>query len=206
MDCNVINDLIPLYIDGCCSEESSAEVKKHIESCAECRKVFDSMTQNITKEETSFEAKKCRKINDWKASIMQSVLFLLSFLLITFGVYVEAGIGSYDWGNGLAAFNVVVPATGFMLSLTNWYFIKVYPSRKIFSWCSCILPVVITLCATVWCSFHYELNLLEFFDSSFIDSVQSISFFFGIGIFLTVFFAVTSKILSNIYAEMLGKE
>ncbi len=206
MDCNIIKDLLPLYIDGCCSHKSSAEVKKHIESCDECKKVFESMTNNITKEETIFEAKKCTKINDWKASIMQSVLFLLSFLLITFGVYIEAGIGSYDWGNGLTAFNVVVPATGFMLSLTNWYFVKLYPSRKVFSWCSCILPVVITLCATVWCSFHYEFNLLEFFDASFIDSVQSISFFFGIGISLTVFFAVASKILSNIYAEMLGKE
>ena len=91
MDCNIINDLIPLYIDGCCSDESSAEVKKHIENCDECKKIFESMTNNITQEETTFEAKKCTKINDWKASIMQSVLFLLSFLLITLGVYVEAG-------------------------------------------------------------------------------------------------------------------
>ncbi len=206
MDCNIINDLIPLYIDGCCSDESSAEVKKHIENCDKCKKIFESMTNNITQEKATFEAKKCTKINDWKASIMQSVLFLLSFLLITLGVYVEAGVGSYDWGNGLTAFNVVVPATGFMLSLANWYFVKLYPSRKFFSWCSCILPVVITLCATVWCSFHYEFNLLEFFDSSFIDSVQGISFFFGIGIFLTVSFAVISKILSDLYAKMLGKE
>ncbi|MBR3819751.1 MAG: zf-HC2 domain-containing protein [Clostridia bacterium] len=207
MDCNIIKDLIPLYIDECCSDESSEEVKKHIENCAECKKIFESMTNNITQEEATFEAKKCTKINDWKASIMQSVLFLLSFLLITLGVYVEAGVGSYDWGNGLTAFNVVVPATGFMLSLTNWYFVKLYPSRKSFSWCSCLFSVLITLSATVWCSFHYEWNLLDIFiKASFIDSVKGISFIFGIGIFLTVSFAVISKILSDLYARMLGKE
>ena len=206
MNCNIVNDLIPLYIDGCCSDESCEEVKKHVENCEYCKKVFESMTQNITKEETTYEVKKCTKINDWKASIMQSVLFLVSFLLITLGVSAEADIGSYDWGNGLVAFNVVVPATGFMLSLTNWYFVKLYPSRKNFSWCSCILSVVITLCATVWCSFHYEWNLLVFFDSFFTDAIKGISFYFGVGIFLTVAFALISKILSDLYAKMLGKE
>lgn len=206
MNCNIINDLIPLYIDGCCSDETSAEVKKHIEECHNCKTVFESMINNITKEETNFEIKKCTKINDWKASIMQSVLFLLSFLIITAGVYAEAGVGSYDWGNGLTAFNIVVPATGFMLSLTNWYFVKIYPSRKFFSWCSCILSVVITLGATVWCCFHYDVNLLELFNTSFIDSVEFITFFFRIGIFLTAVFAVTSKVLSGLYAKMLGKE
>lgn len=206
MNCNIIKDLIPLYIDECCSPEASEEVKKHIGCCAECRKVFESMTDDITKEETNFEVKKCTKINDWKASIMQSVLFLFSFLLITVGVSVEADVGTYDWGNSLAAFNVVIPATGFMLSLTNWYFVKLYPSRKSFSWCSCVFSVAITVCAFAWCCFHYEFNPLVLFDRNFIDFFEGISFIFGIGIFLTVFFAVTSKILSNIYAKMLGKE
>ena len=80
MDCNIIKDLIPLYIDECCSQETSREVRKHIESCSECKKVFESMTNNIVQEESNFGIKKCTKINDWKASIMQSVLFLVSFL------------------------------------------------------------------------------------------------------------------------------
>lgn len=195
MNCNIINDLIPLYIDNCCSEETADEVKKHIENCDDCKKVFDSMTNTLVKEEKHFATKKYTKINDWKASILQSVLFLLSFLLITAGVYVEAGTDYIDFGNGLAAFNAVVPATGFLLSLTNWYFVKLYPSRKVFSWCSCILSVVITVCATVWCSFHYNISLINIF-----------SFFFAPGILLTVLFAAASKVLSGIYAKMLGKE
>ena len=195
MDCNVIKDLIPLYIDDCCSEESHAEVKRHIENCDECKKIFESMTNTVTEKETKFEIKKCTRINDWKASILQSVLFLLSFLLITAGVYFEAGTNYHDFGNGLAAFNVVVPATGFLLSLTNWYFVKLYPSRKAFSWCSCILSAIITVCATVWCSFHYDMSLDIF-----------LFFVIAPGVFLTVLFAVAAKVLSCLYAKMLGKE
>ena len=36
MNCDIIKDLLPLYIDECCSEESANEVKKHLEKCKEC--------------------------------------------------------------------------------------------------------------------------------------------------------------------------
>lgn len=195
MNCNIIKDLIPLYIDDCCSEETASEVKKHINECDDCKKVFKNMTNDIVRTEKHSESKKYSKINDWKASVIQSVLFLLSFLFITAGVYFEASTDYHDF-NGLAAFYVVVPATGFLLSLTNWYFVKLYPSRKVFSWCSCILSVVITACATVWCSFHYDKDLINVF--SFI--------LFAPGTLLTVIFAAVSKILSAVYAKMLGKE
>lgn len=207
MDCNIIKDLIPLYIDGCCSAESSETVKKHIDSCDKCRAVFESMNTNLTSKCIITETPKPDRINNWKASVLQSVLFLLSFLLITVGVSVEASTGSIDFGNGMAAFNAVVPATGFMLSLTNWYFVKLYRNRKIFSWCSCGLSVIISLCASLWCAVHYEFDFIGFFENlTFTDFAEHTLFFYGIGIALTVIFAAASKILSNLYAKMLGKE
>lgn len=206
MNCNIVKDLIPLCIDNCCSEESTAEVKKHIECCEECKKNFDSMTSDFT-EEKRFDIRKYTKINDWKASVLQSVLFLFSFLLITFGVYIEAGTDFIDYGNGLAAFNAVVPATAFMLSLVNWYFVKFYKSKKLFSWCSCALTIIITVFAFAWCAFHYKINIIDIFSGvSFIDFIEGISFLFGIGIILTAVFTVLSKTLSSLYAKMLGKE
>lgn len=32
MNCDIVKDLIPLYIDGCCSEESKIAVKEHMMS------------------------------------------------------------------------------------------------------------------------------------------------------------------------------
>ena len=37
-ECEMINDLLPLYIDGVCSEESKKLVEEHMKTCDSCRK------------------------------------------------------------------------------------------------------------------------------------------------------------------------
>lgn len=205
MNCNVIKDLIPLYIDGCCSKESEEEINKHLAHCDDCKSVFEEMNAPIEAEETVCPPKAAGRINQWKASVLQSVLFLFSFLLITVGVYYEAQLSGF--GNGLVAFNAVVPATAFMLSLTNWYFVKLYKSRKLFSWCSFAIMLAITVGATLWTANHYDFSFIEAYKgASFTDIIESVPFFFGRGIAMTAVFAAASKILSDIYAKMLGKE
>lgn len=41
--CEVIRDLLPLYIDDVCSEESKKIVDGHVEECGECRAYFEKM-------------------------------------------------------------------------------------------------------------------------------------------------------------------
>ena len=79
MDCNVVRDLIPLYIDECCSEESAIIVKEHIESCDACKKLFEDMSTPSNVVAASKAPTKFNKLNDWKASLLQSVLLFLSF-------------------------------------------------------------------------------------------------------------------------------
>ena len=43
MNCNIVKDLLPLYIDGCCSEESKKCVEEHIKACDKCKKVLEDM-------------------------------------------------------------------------------------------------------------------------------------------------------------------
>lgn len=43
MKCAIIQDLLPLYCDDVLSPESTEAVKKHLESCAGCRKLYDDM-------------------------------------------------------------------------------------------------------------------------------------------------------------------
>ncbi len=194
MNCNIVKDLIPLYIDGCCSEESGKIVEEHIKNCIDCKKLCEDMKSPSDIVTVSESPKTFSKLNDWKASVLQSVLLFFSFALITIGVALEAktplGLMNSFW-----AMNLVIPATGFMLSLANWYFVKVYKSRKSFSNYSFIATLVITLCAYIWSGFHYETTLL-----------YHLSLLNGIGIWLTTVFCALSKILSNKYAEMLGKE
>ena len=79
MDCDVIKDLIPLYIDGCCSEESKRLVKEHIEKCDECKRLIEDMVAPTEVASVSVAPKTFNKVNEWTASVMQSVLLFLSF-------------------------------------------------------------------------------------------------------------------------------
>jgi len=209
MDCNVIKDLIPLYIDGCCSEESEKIVNEHIEKCGSCKKILEEMKEPSDIVSVTQAPTVLNRINDWKASALQSVLLFVSFGLITVGVAFEAQ-SSYDFFNGFCALNLVVPATGFMLSLANWYFLRLYKNRKSFSLFSLLATAGFTLCAYIWTLAHYEMNVFELFAgqdlAGFFDLMRGILFFNGIGFLLTAVFCVLSKVLSNRYAKMLGKE
>lgn len=209
MNCNIVKDLIPLYIDGCCSEESEKIVEEHIRDCDDCKKLLEDMKSPSNIVTVSESPKTFSKLNDWKASVLQSGLLFLSFALITFGVALEARTPS-GIGNGFWALNLVIPATGFMLSLANWYFIRVYKSRKCFSNYSLIATLGITLSAYIWSGFHYEINLFDLFAgndfANVLEMLHALLLLNGIGILLTVVFCILSKTLSNQYAKMLGKE
>lgn len=209
MNCNIVKDLIPLYIDGCCSEESKKIVEEHIRECDDCKKLFEDMKSSSDIITVSESPKTFSKLNDWKASVLQSVFLFFSFALITIGIALEARTPS-GIGNGFWALNLVIPATGFMLSLANWYFLRVYKNRKSFSNYSFIATLGLTLCAYIWSGFHYEFNLFDLFSGhSFAETLELLHALFilgGIGMLLTIVFCVLSKTLSNLYAKMLGKE
>ena len=128
----------------------------------------------------------------------------LEYTLNIYNSYSVTGIGT------CTDTDIVIPATGFMLSLANWYFLRIYKNRKLFSNCSFIATLVITLCAYIWSGFHYEINFLELFAGNnfaeFLKTMQLLLFLYGKGVLLTITFCALSKILSNRYAKMLGKE
>ena len=197
MNCSIIKDLLPLYIDGCCSEESKKLVDAHFENCKDCRRTYEQMQASCLPHTEAPPKVKLRRVSDWKASVMQSVLLFLSFLLITIGVTLEARV-PYGLLNGYWAMFLVIPATGFLLSLANWYFVRLYKSRNSFSNCSCLATLGITVCAYIWAGFHYEMNLLVM--------ICTVPRLYGNGVLLTVAFCILSKILSNRYALLLGRE
>jgi len=46
MDCDVVQDLLPLYQDGACSEGSKKMIEKHLQGCVACQSVADCL-QNL---------------------------------------------------------------------------------------------------------------------------------------------------------------
>lgn len=47
ISCNVIRDLLPLYLDQVCSEESKDMIENHLAECEDCREYYDKMSTDI---------------------------------------------------------------------------------------------------------------------------------------------------------------
>lgn len=200
MDCNVIKDLLPLYADGVCSNESRELIEAHLAQCEECRRDLERMQTQITEQGAALPKPivKKKKVHLWIASVMQSVLMLVSFFILTIGVALEART-PYGFANGLFAFTLVLPATGYMLSLANWYFIRLYRSRAVFVFSSVIITAMITASVYLWGLWYYEYFVT-------LTSAQFALYFYGPGIAFSFFLCLLSGFFSNLYANLIGKE
>ena len=54
--CDVIQDLMPSYIDGILSEDSRALVEEHMGTCQECRKMLEIMKEEQGKEQAQMRS------------------------------------------------------------------------------------------------------------------------------------------------------
>ena len=104
MKCEIIRDLLPLYIDGLTSKESNQEIEKHLKNCEECQKYYQEMTGDIdnfsviTNEDVNL-IKKIKKKNRKKALGIFVGAFVLSGVLM--GV-------SFHWTHGVAMYENVI--------------------------------------------------------------------------------------------------
>lgn len=200
MKCEVIRDLIPLYVDDCCSEESRTAVEAHVAACELCRRELEEIRSlSRAKAVPAQPPQAVKRVADFKASVLQSVLMFLSFIVLTSGVALEAytPAGAY---NGMWALALVIPAAGMLLSLANWYFVRQYPSKARFSVCSMLMTLVLILCGYGWSWVHYQIGII------LADAPARYYILAGIGVALSIVFCVLSKLLSAKYAELLGKE
>ena len=52
MNCDIVRDLIPGYIDGVLSEAGSSAVREHLEDCGECRHFYGEMKEDMADKST----------------------------------------------------------------------------------------------------------------------------------------------------------
>lgn len=193
MNCNVIKDLLPLYIDECCSEESRKLISEHLESCPECTKSCAYMRKTYASHPTPLPKTELKPISSWKASVLQSLALFIAFAVLAAGVLLEGNTPA-GASNGLWAVAMIVPATGYLLSVSNWFFVRVYKSRKAFALCSGLVTLAITLAGYVWAYLHYT------------DGITLTSPLIWVGVGLSAVFCLLSGVLSNQYGKLLGRE
>lgn len=73
MNCNVIKDLLPLYSEGLCSDETKAIIEEHLSECEDCRRLADMPVEQVIPvdipEEKSAMKKVSRKIRRSKLAV-----------------------------------------------------------------------------------------------------------------------------------------
>ena len=69
--CNMIRDLLPLYLDEVCSVESKEIIENHLENCPECKSYFRSMAE--ADKEIEYSISSDAKSEYQKASSLRAV-------------------------------------------------------------------------------------------------------------------------------------
>lgn len=64
--CGIIRDLLPLYIDDVCNEESKQAVQNHLSECEKCRNYYEAMKSTEDFVENKRDATEESKVNSLK--------------------------------------------------------------------------------------------------------------------------------------------
>lgn len=102
--CELIQDLMPLYVDGLTSEAANKHIQTHLEDCADCRKKYEAMTQSIAaneKEKKIEEQKEIDYLKKVKKSSRKRLLigFVSALLIILIAVFVKVYLFGYETEN-----------------------------------------------------------------------------------------------------------
>ena len=107
MKCEIIRDLLPLYIDGLTSKESNQEIEKHLKNCEECQKYYQEMTGDIDNFSviTNEEIEDVNLIKKIKKKNRKKALGIFVGALVLAGVLMGVG---FHWTHGVAMYENVI--------------------------------------------------------------------------------------------------
>lgn len=111
--CEVIKDLLPLYHDHVCCEDSRILVEEHLKTCESCRKELNIMDTELKIEHNIEDVKTMKKISKrWKQDKISSFLIGIMFLSVLSAI--GCGVAYNAHGSYIAADGTLVEAFGFI--------------------------------------------------------------------------------------------
>ncbi len=79
ISCEIVKDLLPLYHDGVCSEESRRMVEEHLSACEKCRAELKSIEDALTLANTDKnleDAKAVKELSkEWKLGLTKAMMY-----------------------------------------------------------------------------------------------------------------------------------
>ena len=84
--CNVIEDLLPLYADGICSEDTKTIIEHHIAVCPECREKLEAMTAKLeTSEKKAKVDNPFKKVRNHYLRLVTVTLLVCAIIIVPLG-------------------------------------------------------------------------------------------------------------------------
>ena len=81
LSCKVIEDMLPMYYDDVCSEETAALVAQHLQECPHCSKIMDDLTNDFVIEaEKPDDIKPLKRLQ--KSYKKKKLIALIAILLV----------------------------------------------------------------------------------------------------------------------------
>ena len=100
MNCNIIKDLFPSYIDEICSEDTANAVEEHIEYCEECQRYLQLMKQptntlQMMPDEVKVAKEPFKRINK-RRRIQVLIAIAITFMITIIGAFVVQDVGAVN--------------------------------------------------------------------------------------------------------------
>lgn len=112
IDCNIIRDLLPTYIDGLTSEESNQMIEEHLNSCEECRQLADALGSDVkfSGERANHEIDYLKKVRSKLTNLM---IITIGVCVLVFTALLAIGIKTYIIGSPVAFHEIISPQDGY---------------------------------------------------------------------------------------------
>lgn len=108
-DCDIVLELLPLYIERKTGQESNEFVEKHLAECAECREVFELMSadwltetgQAVAASDVKGETKQAKQDSTPKKWFQSKILWVIAGILAYAGLMAGLVIYTYMYLTGV---------------------------------------------------------------------------------------------------------
>ena len=91
-ECNIVADLLPLYQDGVCTEDSRELVETHLAGCESCRRLAEQISQELAAPAKAEEIDALKDIKKsvrrgWRKAFLKGAAAILAVTLLLFAGY-----------------------------------------------------------------------------------------------------------------------
>ena len=83
-DCNIVQDLLPNYVEKLTKEETNQFVSEHLKECRECSNVLENMEKDLKLEKGKNTEKEVKYIKKFSQKLKKLKVILFIFLALLF--------------------------------------------------------------------------------------------------------------------------